>query len=135
MRWCFTQPNYEKIVINPSSFSPSNHPWINLLNYFTDIVLSEDIIIEAIHELSPSSAAGPNGILSSLLVNCVTGLAPLLFKIFTHSLTSGVVPPSFKRVTITPVFKSSDRRILGNYHSISLTPVLSKVLERIQFQF
>ena len=44
---------------------------------------------------------------------------------------SGVVPPSFKLATITPVFKSGDRTAPSNYHPISLTSVISKVLERI----
>ena len=81
--------------------------------YLTDIVFSEEIIIETIHELSSSLAARLDGIPSSLLVNCATELAPLLFKKITHSLTSGVIPPSFKRAAITPVFKSEDRTIPG----------------------
>ena len=64
------------------------------------------------------------------LVNCATELAPLHI-IFTHSLPSGVVPPSFKRAAITPVFKSGDRSVPSNYRPISLTSVISKVLERI----
>ena len=99
--------------------------------YLTNIVLSEKIIIEAIHELSTSSAAGPDGIPSSLLVNCATELAPLLLIVFTHSLSSGVVPPSFKLAAITHVFKSGDRTTPSNYRPISLTSVFSKVLERI----
>ena len=53
------------------------------------------------------------------------------FYLFNHSLSSGVVPPSFKLAAITPVFKSSDRTAPSNYHPISLTSVISKVLERI----
>ena len=61
--------------------------------YLTTIVLYEDIIIEAIHELSPSSAAGPDGIPSSLLVNGSTKLALLLFiNEITHSLFSVLYP-------------------------------------------
>ena len=56
---------------------------------------------------------------------------PFLLIIFTHSLSSGVVPPSLKRAAITPVFKSGDRSVLSNYRPISLTSVNSKVLERI----
>ena len=96
--------------------------------YLTHIVLSEEIIIDAIQELSPNSAAGSDGIPSSLLVNCDTELEPLLYKEITHSLTSGVVPHSFKCAAITPV---GHRTIPGNYHPISLTSVFSKVLERI----
>ena len=55
--------------------------------YLTNIILSEFFIIEAIHELLTSSAAGPDGIPSSLLVNCATELAPLLLIVFlTHFL-------------------------------------------------
>ena len=60
--------------------------------YLTNIVLSKKNIIEAIHELSTSSAAETDGIPSSLLVNFATELAPLLLIVFTHSLSSGVVP-------------------------------------------
>ena len=120
------------IVTNPFSFfnTQSSMNEDNEL-YLTNIVLSEKIIIEAIHELSTSSAAGPDGIPSSLLVNCATELAPILLIVFTHSLSSGVVPPSFKLAAITPVFKSGDRTTPSNYRPISLTSVFSKVLERI----
>ena len=98
--------------------------------YWTNIVLSDKIIIGAIQELSPSSAAGPDDIPSSLLVNCATELAQFLLIIFTHLLSSGV-PPSFIRVAFTPVFKSGDVSTPSNYRPISLTSVISKVLERI----
>ena len=82
------------------------------------------------NELSTSSAAGPDGIPSLLLVNCATEVTPLLLIIFTHSLSSGVVPPSLEPAAITPVFKSGDRTSPSNYHPISLTSVISKVLEK-----
>ena len=49
----FTQPNPEKIVTNTSSFftrQPSTDQSTEL--YLTEIILSEEIIINAIHELS-----------------------------------------------------------------------------------
>ena len=60
-----------------------------------------------------------------------TELAPLFLIIFTHSLFSDVVPPSFKLAAITPVFKSGDRTAPCNYRPISLTSVISKVLGMI----
>ena len=65
------------------------------------------------------------------MVNCATELAPLLLIIFTHSLSSGVVTPSFKLAAITAVFKSGDKTAPSNYRPISLTSVISKLLERI----
>ena len=93
----FTKPHSEEIVTNPSSFFSMQPSMSNTTDlYLTDIVLSENIIIDAIQELSPTSAAGLNGLPSSLLVSCATELAPFLLIIFTHSLFSGVVPPGFK---------------------------------------
>ena len=128
----FTKPHSDKIVTNPFSFFPMQSSMSNTTDlYLTDIVLSEKNIIDAIQELSPTSAAGPDGLPSSLLVNCATELAPILLIIFSHSLSSGVIPPSFKRAAITPVFKSGDRSVPSNYRPISLTSVISKVLEII----
>ena len=100
----FTKSHSEEIVTNPSSFFPMQLSMSNTTNlYLTDIVLSGKNMIDAIQELSPTSAAGPDGFPSLLLVNCATELAPFLLMIFTHSLYAGVVRPSFKRAAITPV--------------------------------
>ena len=56
----FTIPDPRQIITDPVSFfthEPTNG--INKLLSLTDIMLNEDIIIEAIHELPPNSAAGP----------------------------------------------------------------------------
>ena len=100
-------------------------------NYLTDINFSENVIIDAIKELSPNSAAGPDGIPASLLINCATEIAPLLKCIFTSSFSKGCIPPSFKRAAIVPIFKSGDKCLPGNYRPISLTSVICKVYERI----
>ena len=62
----FTIPDSQHIIADPDSFF-AHEPLtgINKSLFLTDIMLNEDIIIEAIHELSSNSAAGPD---------CVTGL-------------------------------------------------------------
>ena len=94
-------------------------------------MLNEDIIIEAIHELSPNSAAGPDCVPFSLLVNCATELAPVLLLIFSHSLCHGVIQKFWKRAAIIPIYKSGDKTVPSNYRSISLTYVICKVIERM----
>ena len=74
----------DRIVTNPFYFfhTQSSMDKDNEL-YLTNIVLSEKNINEAIHELSSNLATGPDGIPSSLLVNCTTELAPLLLIVLS----------------------------------------------------
>ena len=58
------------------------------------------------------------------VVNCVTELAPVLLLIFSHSLSHGVTPKSWKRAAIMPIYKSCDKTVPSNYRSISLTSVI-----------
>ena len=56
-------------------------------------MLNKDITIEAIHELSPNSAPGPDCVPSSLLVNCVTELAHVLLlslNLFSMELSQNI---------------------------------------------
>ena len=43
----------------------------------------------------------------------------------------GVIPKSWKRAAIIPIYKSDNKTVPSNYHLISLTTVICKVLERI----
>ena len=71
-----TIPDPQPIITDPLLFfTHEPNTSINKSLSLTDIMLNEDIIIEAIHELSPNSAAGPDCVPSSLLVNCATELA------------------------------------------------------------
>ena len=124
-----TTPDLSKIVLDPKSFF--SNPPLSDASSLTDINFSENVIIDAIKELSPNSAAGPDGIPSSLLINCASEIAPLLRKLFTTSFLKGYIPPSFKRAAIVPIFKSGDKCLPSNYRPISLTSVICKVYERI----
>ena len=72
-----------------------------------------------------------NGIPTSLLINCAEEIAPVLKIIFSHSLSSTIIPTSFKEAAIIPIFKTGDKSLPSNYRPISLTSVLSKVIEKI----
>ena len=124
-----TIPDPKQIVTDPVSFFVHEpNTGINKSLFLTDIMLIEDIIIEAIHELSPNSAAGPDCVPSSLLVNCATELASVLLLFFSHSLSHGVIPQSWKSAAIIPIYKSGAKTVPSNYHPISLTSVICKEL-------
>ena len=101
------------------------------MDCLTDIEITEQIIIDSIQELASTSAAGPDGVPSSLLLKWAAELAPALKVKFSQSLTHGFISSSLKRAAITPVFKSGTKTSPSNYRPISLTSTIIKVLERI----
>ena len=118
------------IVHDPVSFSPCQSI-IPSDDYLTDIEIDETIIIDVINELSSTSAAGADAIPSLLLISCSAELAPALKLLFTQSLMHGIIPTSFKRAAITPVFKSVIKTSPCNYRPISSTSTIIKVFEQI----
>ena len=53
----------------------------------------------------------------------------MLLLIFSHFLSHGVIPKSWKRVAIIPIYKSGEKTVPSNYRQISLTSVICKVLD------
>ena len=125
----FTTPVPSKIIHDLKTFF--TEPPVSDASYLIDIHFSENVIIDAVKELSPNSAAGPDGIPASLLINCASEIAPLLKCIFISSFSKRYIPPSFQRAAIVPIFKSADKCLPGNYRLILLTSVICRVYERI----
>ena len=65
----FTKPKQTSVIKDPATFYLL-HTTREDDSFLKDITLSDSIIIEAIKELSPNSAGGPDGIPTSLLINC-----------------------------------------------------------------
>ena len=72
----FTKPKQTSVIKDPVTFFLSHTTREDDL-FLTDITLSDSIIIEAIKELSPNSAGGPDGIPAPLLINCAEEIALL----------------------------------------------------------
>ena len=125
----FTKHKETSVIKDPGTFFLSNTTREDDL-FLTDITLSDSIIIEAIKELSPNSTDDPNDIPTSLRINYAEEIALVLKIIFSHSLSSSLIPTSFKEATIIPVFKSGDKSLPSNYHPIYLTSILSIVIEK-----
>ena len=123
----FSTPSNDKKVTNPDVFFLDNENETQL----DDIIINDDHIISAVNEMSASSSAGPDGLPSSFLKECLPELIQPLKILFRKSLDSGDIPAILKRAAIIPVFKGGDKTCPSNYRPISLTPVLMKLLERI----
>ena len=86
----FTKPKQTSLIKDLVTFFLSHTTREDDL-FLTDITLSDSILIEAIKELSPNSAGGPDGFPTSLLINCAEEIAPVLKIIFSYSLSSSLI--------------------------------------------
>ena len=110
-------------------------------NYNIDIDFSDDggfdidfsplKVTEILSTLNPNKASGPNGIHGKLLKNCAISLSRPLSIIFNIIYNTGSIPSQWKQANIVPVFKKGDKKLVSNYRPISLTCLVSKVMERI----
>ena len=81
-------------------------------------------------KLTPKSQ-GPDGIPPWFLNRYAYHLTPIIHDIFQSSVDSGQVPKAWNEANITAIFKKGNRAETSNYRPISLTPVISKLLEHI----
>ena len=112
----FSIPLSDKDVTDPVSFFVvSNACYKKSEVLLTSINFSEKMIIDAISEISASSAPGPDGIHASFWKKCAIKLAVPLQMSFIQSLESGIIPECIKRAAIVPIL----RVVINHYRLIT----------------
>ena len=112
--------------LSPSFQPDSSSP----LSSISSIDLSIEEVFQALQNLDPSKAHGPDGFPSRILKECAFQLAPSLHHLFTKSLRLSQVPAEWKLANIVPLHKKGQKDHVENYRPISLLSIISKVLER-----
>ena len=96
-----------------------------------DIEFTEKDIANAIGEISPTAAAGPDRFPAILLKQCRTALSKPLFLIWRKSLDIGQIPLILKTGHIVPIHKGGSRGMPKNYRPVALTSHIIKVFEKV----
>jgi len=96
-----------------------------------DILVTSEAVGHMLNRLPPNSPPGPDGIHPAMLRILAGILAGSLARLFHTSLRQNKIPTDWRLANITPIFKKGNRREVGNYRPVSLTSVVSKLLERI----
>ena len=96
-----------------------------------DITFSVEDIQRAIDEISPTSAAGPDGFPAILLKACKIPLSIPLEILWRNSLDQGTIPQLFKTAHIVPIHKGGSKGESKNYRPVALTSHLIKVFEKV----
>ena len=83
--------------------------------------------------LKPHKASGPDNIPTRLLIMVAEEIAPMLTTIFQTLLDTATVPSDWREALIASLYKKGPSNIPANYQPVSLTSVVSKMLEHIIF--
>ena len=88
-------------------------------------------ISKVTNKLKVSKGHGADGISSFLYKYGGPDIQLLLLKLFTLSMESGSYPDRWKTAYIIPRYKSGDKTDMNNYRPINITPVISRIMEKI----
>ena len=124
----YSKPSQEATMEAPDSFF---HTATASLGTLDDITFSLQDTEEAMRELTPNSAAGPDNIPAILLKKCCKTLAPPLYTIFRQSLDTGEIPEKLKNSIISLIYKGGSRGVPKSYRPVVLTFHIMKTMERV----
>ena len=104
------------------------------INTITNIVVTDQDIIDVISLLDPDKAVGPDRISNKMLREVKLEIAGPLSALFNKSLTEKKFPKNWKLAFVIPLFKSGDRSLVSNYRPVALLSTVSKVFEKVVYK-
>ena len=96
--------------------------------------VNPNTVILTIKHLKNTNSVGSDGISLQHIRDSLPVTIHYLTIIINTSITTGKFPSAWKHAMITPIFKRGDHNDIANYRPISLSPIMSKVLEKIVAQ-
>jgi exonuclease III len=94
-------------------------------------VPSSQCVFRHIRGLNLNKPAGPDTISPKVIKSCAPALTYIIHHIFESCIRSNTFPKAWKTSRVTAVHKKGSRTECGNYRPISISSILSKVLEKI----
>ena len=98
---------------------------------FNLATVSENTILTILKNTKVSKAAGLNSLSGRFLKDGAKVLAIPITDICNLSITSGKFPDSCILANLKPIYKKGSLTETSNYRSISLLPLISKVIEKL----
>ena len=89
------------------------------------------VVLCLLQNLDEKKSMRPDGISARFLREVAAEAVDPLTTLYNKSLKTGVFPDDWKRCNVTPVHKGASSSAPGNYHPISVVPVVVKILEKV----
>ncbi|KAK4819089.1 hypothetical protein QYF61_025348 [Mycteria americana] len=94
-------------------------------------VIQGEMVSDLLHHLDTHKSTGPDEIHPRVLKELADVLTKPLSIIYQQSWLTGEVPPDWRLVNVTPIFKKGRKEDPGDYRPVSLTSVPGKLMEQI----
>lgn len=107
-----------------------NHP-LEHRPYFSFSEVTPDEILNIVKKLNPSDSVDIYDLSCNILKKIINCIVVPLTHCINKCLIEGVFPEVLKLSRVVPIYKKGERNCPSSYRPISLTPVLSKVLESV----
>lgn len=98
---------------------------------FSTMVITKEEVLRNLKELKRNKSPGPDGLHPRVILEVAEALVEPLWIIYNSSLEKHQVPQDWKMVNITALYKKGDKSDPSNNRPVSLTSILSKVMEKI----
>ncbi|KAI8488562.1 hypothetical protein Bbelb_335910 [Branchiostoma belcheri] len=107
-------------------------PWLGPSHPpISDLTVHPAGVRKLLNAIKPHKASGPDKIPNRVLKELAGELSPVLAALFNQSLQHGCVPEDWTKAMVTPVFKKGGVHDPSNYRPVSLTCVISKLMEHV----
>ena len=84
-------------------------------------------------ELKDRKSSGLDGLYDETVKSSLPVFREPLMYMFNRSFSEGVFPECLKRAKASPLHKKGSKMNIDNYRSISILPVLTKLLEKVVY--
>lgn len=122
---------FQSVFTKDSSTQPTPKLSGHVTHDIPPLTIGVEGVRKLLSNIKVNKAAGPDEIPNRVLQACATEAAPAITAIFQQSVNSGELPTDWRDANIAPVYKKGDRHAAENYRPVSLTCVISKLLEHI----
>ena len=104
---------------------------MRIVDSLTSIIFDSKTVEDLLNKIKISTSPGLDLLSPLLLRSCSRSLSLPLSLIMQKSFNEGCLPDVWKTASVTPIFKKGDKLDVNNYRPISLTPIVTKIMERI----